>query len=187
MVLIIGSCYLLISALPAHAALEGCEHLLNALRKDLSLLTRTEIIEELDTEFYDSLIDFSKCLNTGQSAGGGGGVAGVQGDGSAGDSAASTTDESKQVATPAANIQGTEVKSPETTDKVPATVSRIDNVKDPMTNGKIPEDIPPSPNDSLLAAQIRRAAIAETDPVKKEKLWNEYRKYQGLPLKDSPN
>ena len=56
-----------------------------------------------------------------------------------------------------------------------------------MTNGKIPEDIPPSPNDSLLAAQIRRAAIAETDPVKKEKLWNEYRKYQGLPLKDSPN
>ena len=185
MVSIIGSCYLLISALPAHAALEGCEHLLNALRKDLSLLTRTEIIEELDTEFYDSIVEFSECLKIGESAGGG--AAGVQGNGSAGISGASKADESAQVATPAANIQGTEVKSPETTDKVPATVSRIDNVKDPMTNGKIPEDIPPSPNDSLLAAQIRRAAIAETDPVKKEKLWNEYRKYQGLPLKDSPN
>ena len=47
-------------------------------------------------------------------------------------------------------------------------------------NGKVPDDIPSADNDSALAAQIRRAAENETDPTKKEQLWNEYRKYKGL-------
>jgi hypothetical protein len=51
------------------------------------------------------------------------------------------------------------------------------------TNGKIPEDIPNAKNDDAVAAQIRLAAEIETDPDKKEKLWNEYRKYKGLPVK----
>ena len=50
-------------------------------------------------------------------------------------------------------------------------------------NGKLPEDIPSADNDSALAAQIRYAAENETDPVKKAQLWNEYRKYKGLPQK----
>lgn len=50
-----------------------------------------------------------------------------------------------------------------------------------VTNGKIPEDIPNADNDSILEAQIRQAAISETDPETKAKLWNEYRKYKGLP------
>jgi hypothetical protein len=49
------------------------------------------------------------------------------------------------------------------------------------SNGKLPEDIPPADNDSVLEAQIRQAAINETDPEIKAKLWNEYRKYKGLP------
>jgi hypothetical protein len=50
-------------------------------------------------------------------------------------------------------------------------------------NGKIPEDIPDVNNDDAIAAQIRLAAEIEDDPVKKEKLWNEYRKYKGLAVK----
>lgn len=50
-------------------------------------------------------------------------------------------------------------------------------------NGKLPEDIPSADNDGALAAQIRYAAENETDPVKKVQLWNEYRKYKGLPQK----
>ena len=47
-------------------------------------------------------------------------------------------------------------------------------------NGKHPDDIPSANNDSALAAQIRRAAVNETDPIKKKLLWDEYRKYKGL-------
>lgn len=50
-----------------------------------------------------------------------------------------------------------------------------------LPNGKLPEDIPPADNDSVLEAQIRQAAINETDPELKKKLWNEYRRYKGLP------
>ena len=51
-------------------------------------------------------------------------------------------------------------------------------------NGMIPEDIPQDDNDSVLEEQIRLAAINEKDPVKKKRLWNEYRKYKGLPQKE---
>jgi hypothetical protein len=50
-------------------------------------------------------------------------------------------------------------------------------------NGALPEDIPAANNDDAVAAQIRLAAEVEKDPMKKEKLWNEYRKYKGLPVK----
>ena len=52
-------------------------------------------------------------------------------------------------------------------------------------NGALPEDIPDANNDDVVAAQIRLAAEIEKDPVKKERLWNEYRKYKGLPIKDN--
>jgi len=56
-----------------------------------------------------------------------------------------------------------------------------DTGKKPLDNGKLPEDIPPADNDSILEAQIRQAAINEKDPVVQKRLWNEYRKYKGLP------
>ena len=55
--------------------------------------------------------------------------------------------------------------------------------KKQLSNGKLPEDIPPAQNDDALAAQIRYAAENETDPAKANQLWNEYRKYKGLPTK----
>lgn len=51
----------------------------------------------------------------------------------------------------------------------------------PLNNGKLPEDIPPADNDSILEAQIRQAAINEKDLEVQKKLWNEYRKYKDLP------
>ena len=48
------------------------------------------------------------------------------------------------------------------------------------SNGRVPADIPPADNDGALAAQIRAAAIAEEDPEKRERLWNEYRRIRGL-------
>lgn len=50
-------------------------------------------------------------------------------------------------------------------------------------SGKPPEDIPDVDNDDAIARQIRLAAMAETDPVLKARLWNEYRRYKGLPAK----
>lgn len=50
-----------------------------------------------------------------------------------------------------------------------------------FTNGKTPDDIPDVENDSVFEAQIRLAATEETDPDTKKNLWNEYRRYKGLP------
>ena len=50
-----------------------------------------------------------------------------------------------------------------------------------LTNGKIPDDIPKVGNDSVFEAQIRAAAMAATDPDTQKNLWNEYRRYKGLP------
>ena len=53
-------------------------------------------------------------------------------------------------------------------------------------SGQVPDDIPAPDNDSVLEAQIRRAAMEETDPHIRAELWNEYRKYKGLPPKPLP-
>ncbi|GLS27675.1 hypothetical protein [Marinibactrum halimedae] len=41
-----------------------------------------------------------------------------------------------------------------------------------------PADIPDGSDDDVVARQIREAAMKETDPVLREKLWEEYRKYK---------
>ncbi len=48
----------------------------------------------------------------------------------------------------------------------------------PGSGGKIPEDIPRGQDDDIVARQIREAAMQEQDPVLREKLWDEYRKYK---------
>ena len=52
-----------------------------------------------------------------------------------------------------------------------------------LDSGKIPDDIPAADNDSVLEAQIRQAATEEKDPGVRASLWDEYRKYKGLPTK----
>jgi hypothetical protein len=43
--------------------------------------------------------------------------------------------------------------------------------------GAIPSDIPAGRDDDIVARQLREAATREADPVLREKLWDEYRKY----------
>lgn len=64
--------------------------------------------------------------------------------------------------------------------EAPATSGQDVARTDP--NGRVPADIPPADNDSVLEAQIRKAAMEEDDPELREKLWDEYRRYKGLPL-----
>ena len=46
-------------------------------------------------------------------------------------------------------------------------------------DGVVPDDIPDARDDDIIARQLREAAMQETDPVLREKLWEEYRRYKG--------
>jgi len=75
-----------------------------------------------------------------------------------------------------------DAQSPETQADSPANEEPVREAARTQGNGKVPEDIPPADNDSALEAQIRQAAIEETDPELKKRLWDEYRRYKGLPV-----
>ncbi len=45
--------------------------------------------------------------------------------------------------------------------------------------GSVPDDIPDAKDDDIIARQLREAAMQETDPELREKLWEEYRRYKG--------
>ncbi len=44
----------------------------------------------------------------------------------------------------------------------------------------VPDDIPSGRDDDVVARQIREAAMQESDPELRERLWDEYRRYKGL-------
>ena len=48
----------------------------------------------------------------------------------------------------------------------------------------VPQDIPAGNNDDVVARQLREAAMSEPDPEVRERLWNEYRRYTGLPVSE---
>lgn len=48
----------------------------------------------------------------------------------------------------------------------------------PAANKAVPDDIPDGSDDDVVARQLREAALKETDPVLKKKLWEEYRRYK---------
>jgi hypothetical protein len=138
-------------------------------------LTRAEKLALMEEAFYESLKKFEDCNlsahNSSSSNANGSAAAGSSG----GDSAASEA------------MQGTEAETEQeavAASDASSAVSSEDNseqvLSGPADNGKIPEDIPPAENDDAIAAQIRIAAEAETDPEVRKKLWNEYRKYKGM-------
>jgi hypothetical protein len=45
---------------------------------------------------------------------------------------------------------------------------------------RTPDDVPMTVDDDIIARQLREAALTENDPVLRERLWEEYRKYKGL-------
>ena len=146
---------------------------------DLSL-SREERLRLMDEAFFRSLNKFELCQSAkkmaeiGGTAGGGEKGAGDGSGETGGEAGTSSTGES--VASSA--MSGTETSEEKSQDRDEG--ENINSGNKTRSNGKLPEDIPPAENDDVLAAQIRYAAENETDPVKKKRLWNEYRKYKGM-------
>jgi len=171
-------------------------------------LTREERIRLMDQALFQSLGLFDACQAERAAAAAAGGTASSAGagEGESGQSVAST-DMSGEVATEQDGVGEISAAKPVNDDEQEAKWSNPDSEKEPLNpdflddsdaekaqeaegteasrvkhgNGKIPEDIPAADNDSVLEAQIRRAAINEQDPETRARLWNEYRKYKGLP------
>jgi hypothetical protein len=57
--------------------------------------------------------------------------------------------------------------------------SPIDGMTEQEIRERTPEDIPLMVDDDIIARQLREAALAENDPVLRDRLWEEYRKYSG--------
>lgn len=168
-------------------------------------LTREEKIEVLDKVLMDSLSQYSPCRNSMSASSGGGGGAGSSGEmqGTGTDSgpnqgtSASSASASSTVSEDSGEMQGTESAMVNEDIQIetqsensggmqgiePATQEAgvSESSTPPALNGKLPEDIPPADNDSVIARQLREAAIQETDPVKQAELWNKYRRYKNLP------
>ena len=146
-------------------------------------LTKEEKIERMDQALFESLSRYDACQNqrNGIAAGSGGESGGeASGNGRSSHSVASsdmTGEEKKESET----ILNSEFANPNNADSLETDGSGSATSTVNSSNGKAPEDIPSVDNDSVLAAQIRYAAINEKDPKTKKKLWNEYRKYKGLP------
>lgn len=150
-------------------------------------LTRGERIHHMDKSFYRSLNKFELCQSEKKKVESNAANGNPSGTGdSTGSSEGGTTSGSVASST----MSGTElpaaednVKESEVSPAVQTTNNENGKYEGSIlnANGKLPDDIPSADNDSVLAAQIRRAAENETDPTKKEQLWNEYKKYKGLP------
>ena len=151
--------------------------------------TQSERLEAMDRAFFESVDRFEFCNLSNQSS-----------SSSASSSSASGANQSSGTGSEAGldsaaspEMTGTEKEStlPPVNSSENADMAESAN-NEPATangggfsNGAEPEDIPPADNDDAIATQIRLAAEIEKDPVKKEKLWNEYRKYKGLPVNNN--
>ena len=162
--------------------------------------TQNERLEAMDRAFFESVDRFEFCNLSNQSssssssasgANQGAGSGSESGDGDEANQSASTGSEGGLDSTASTEMSGTETAPPPPPMDVSENSGQQENTNGKSgavkggssANGVRPKDIPPADNDDVIAAQIRLAAEIEKDPVKKEKLWNEYRKYKGLPVK----
>ena len=156
-----------------HSNLNECEKLIT-VDSDFgdTLLTQNEKAELLDARFFDALSAYNECLR-GKNASGSslGNSSNVEGH-LQGTESLPSSDGSDAGTTASGGIQGSDIDS-------------AAGDQPPMLSGNVPEDIPAADNDDALARQLRRAAENETDPELRKKLWDEYRRYKGLPLQNN--
>jgi len=146
--------------------------------------THSERLEAMDRAFFESVDRFELCNLSHQSSTSSASANGTN-------QASSTGSEAGLDSVASQEITGTETESTLSSDNSSQNSNTSDYANNKsvkvngsnITNGVRPKDIPAAANDDAIAAQIRLAAEIEKDPVKKEKLWNEYRKYKGLPVK----
>jgi len=165
----------------AGPAMAKCEPTPVDLEVEGQLMTRNEAIELMDDRFYESLARVAECLSDPVSK-----------------SQSSAGEPPAMDSAPSPGVQGTEsaaLASPAThagDEEADFAAGEMKGMDSPVQKedgnlglqGKIPEDIPSPDNDTVLQKQLRRAAMQEPDPVMKQKLWNEYRRYAGLPLQE---
>ena len=157
-------------------------------------LTTQENIQRLTEQFFESVNTVQHCEPPSDSAAGGGAGGGAGGATASSDlsgSEAVISEVPQAVSESTSDAELSSIRedidkalgnsSGSTSDEVGASASA--EMKE-GNNGALPDDIPPADNDSVFEAQIRAAAENETDPEVKKKLWNEYRKYKGLPIKE---
>jgi len=155
-------------------------------------LTKDEKIKKMDDAFYESLNQFELCqfnLNqnefsdssAGDTGGDDGSSEGQEYINSVADSEMSGVEKEADMEKKEEYIQYNDSGSTGSKETEINGLGGLSQESD--SSGKPPEDIPSADNDDAVAAQIRLAAEIEKDPVKKDKLWNEYRKYKGLPAK----
>jgi len=156
-------------------------------------LTRQEKIEHMDKALFHSLNKYEGCQNIRANASASGGAANANKGGSGSGAESTGSGSSSASSTASSDMSGTETPAEQETttnslsDKTETSATVTNESKHGQNvhvkgSGKIPDDIPKVDNDSVLEAQIRQAAMTETDPAIKAKLWNEYRKYKGLPV-----
>lgn len=194
----------------ASAEAVDCSELERELQLEGRLLTREEKRALIEEALYESLGRFQHCFDDVNESGGaaGGGAGGASGASAAGGAAAGGADSVASRAVSGTEAPG-EVSDPSGSTSTSqsaagsgtqgakqqaggaqaetqvSTASAGDRQRRVQSGGgRVPQDIPPADNDSVLEAQIRQAAINEPDPQKRERLWNEYRKYKGLPPTD---
>jgi hypothetical protein len=162
-------------------------------------LTRAEKLARMEQALSDSLNRFELCkinissnsssANSGNGSGAGagsgsdGGSGGDAGNGNSAGGASATESVASDVMQGTEQAPSTETTSANAANSQASTESGSGEISasgNIAKNGKIPEDIPPADNDDAIAAQIRVAAEAETDPEIRKKLWDEYRKYKGM-------
>lgn len=59
-------------------------------------------------------------------------------------------------------------------------IPKIDGMTQEQIEERTPDDVPALVDDDIIARQLREAALTEEDPVLRERLWDEYRKYRGI-------
>ena len=151
--------------------------------------TRAERIETLDRRYYEALSRSGSANAPGDSRPGG-----LSRTGAGGAGEENGEEDEGLSSRPASGIRGDENgdREGETSANAASGISGDEDTEegartsDPSRpsmhpgSGDTPKDIPPADNDDEFARQIRRAAENETDPERRRKLWNEYRRYKGL-------
>jgi hypothetical protein len=150
--------------------------------------THSERLEAMDRAFFESVDHFELCNLSNQS-----GTSSAPANGTNQASNTSPGSEAGHDSVASQEMTGTETESTSSQDNSSKSSNVAENANNESVkvnrgssiNGAKPKDIPDAANDDAIASQIRLAAEIEKDPVKKEKLWNEYRKYKGLPANDN--
>lgn len=175
------------SAAAQTGAVPACETSKVEVAPAQGVETPAERVARLERALEDSLAQHDECFlalsNSGGSASGSSGTGDGTGDGTANTGTANgqrgaegqrDTDKSTGATTVASSTNADTPDQELDTSGPPVAGSALDN-------GAVPSDIPPGLDDDVVAQQIREAAQAETDPDVRARLWDDYRKYKGLP------